>query len=499
MLFVSGKFIAFFIIVSVLYFLIPQRWKILYLLSVSLIFYGYDYPAYALLLLGLTAVDYFIARWISGTDSVRTRNGLLILSLTLNLGALLFFKYANFLNDFLAGLLNLFKIRYQPAGISLLMPLGISFYTFTKIAYVVDVYRSRIKAEENLLTLAAFVTFFPNVLSGPIERAGHLIPKIKQSIKFDYISAVEGLRLILWGTFKKVVIADRLAIYVNQVYGDPYQYRGLVLIVATFFLSFQIYADFSGYTDIARGVARILGIDLFENFRQPYLSKSILEFWRRWHISLTTWIREYLFLPLSRLLLRRTHRSHPRLVEVSAYLIIMSVIGLWHGASWTFVAWGLLHGIYMSVESILNVQKTRLLPPTALMDVVKVLLTFSLVSFAWIFFRVRNFGDAWYILANAFVLPGSDLISPLMTNDRIVPILNMVNFFNMDVRLMQLLLAFLLIGVLFLVDIVDARIGLNKFLERLPTAISWSYYYGLSFAIILLGVWGSQQFLYFKF
>lgn len=499
MLFVSFEFIIFFSIVGVLYFRIQQRFRIPFLLVASLIFYGYSYQAYALLLLALTGVDYVIARRISDNTSPSKRRYLLILSLAINIGTLLLFKYANFLIDSFSGLLNFIGASYHTPEISLVMPLGVSFYTFTKIAYVVDVYRTKIKAEQNPVTFAAFVTFFPNIISGPIERADHLIPQLSQPLKFDVTRIVKGLRLILWGAFKKVVVADRLAIYVNQVYDNPQQYRGIVLIIATFFLAFQIYADFSGYTDMARGLARILGFDLFENFRQPYFAKSILEFWRRWHISLTTWIREYLFFPLSRYLLTRTHRRHPRLVEVSVYLIIMSMIGLWHGASWTFVVWGLLHGIYMSVESILNARRIQLLPRNAVTDVIKILFTFGLVTFAWIFFRAQSFSDAWYILSHMFTPSSSSVVSPFLGNDGIVPILNLVNILKLGVRASQFVFAFVLIGVLLLGDFVNTRIDLNDFCDRLPPVVRWSYYYALSFTIILLGTWGSQQFIYFKF
>jgi alginate O-acetyltransferase complex protein AlgI len=489
MLFISVEFIIFFSIVSTLYFLIPGRGKIPYLLVVSLIFYGYSYPVYALLLLGLAAVDYVLARGIGGSESPGVRSRLLILSLVINVGALVIFKYANFLNDSFASLLNGIGISYQAAEISLLMPLGISFYTFTKIAYIVDVYRGKNKAEANPITFAAFITFFPNVISGPIERAEHLIPQLKQPVKFDYSRTVEGLRLILWGAFKKVVIADQLAIYVNQVYGSPGEYQGVVLMLATFFLAFQIYADFSGYTDMARGIARILGFDLFENFRQPYLSKSILEFWRRWHISLTTWIREYLFFPLSRALLKRTKRRYPRLVEVSAYLVVMSIIGLWHGASWTFVVWGLLHGVYMGVEATLNARRIQILPRNAATDLIKIIFTFLLVTFAWVFFRAETLADAGYILTNMFRF-GGDVLSSFN-----------IYASTSGGNAAPILVLFSLIWLLVLVDWIDANHGIFNVLNRIPVIPRWAFYYAL--IALMVGVLISantiQNFVYFQF
>lgn len=499
MAFISLEFIVFFIIVSALFFLVPPRLKIPFLLLASLVFYGYSYPAYALLLLGAAALDYFIARGIEGSDSAATRRRLLLLSLVVNIGGLILFKYADFLNNSLAGLLNKLGATYQPASLAWPIPLGISFFTFTKIAYVVDVYRKKIPAETNPITFATFVAFFPNLISGPIERAGHLIPQLREVVHFDTRRTVEGLRLILWGVFKKVVIADRLAIYVNRAYGHPEVYPGAVQIIATVFFAFQIYADFSGYTDIARGFAAILGIDLFQNFEQPYLATSILDFWRRWHMTLTTWIREYLFFPLSRFLLRRTHRRYPRLVEVAAYLVTMSAVGLWHGASWTFVVWGLLHGVYMSIESVLNARRIRILPRNRAGEIASVLITFLLVSAAWVFFRLQSFEAIRAVFAHMFVPSSGSLFAPFAADDGIAPVIGLIRFLRLDAQLVQLALAFVLIGLLVAVDLVEASTGLNTLLDRMPPLVRWPAYYGLSFSVILLGAWGSQPFIYFKF
>ncbi len=489
MSFLSVEFILFCLVVLPLYFLVPQRGRLLYILIASLVFYAASSPLYTLVLVGLTLVDYGIARAIGGTEVDAVRNRWLYLSLALNLASLVLFKYVGFLNDLLAGLLALVGVVYIPSPVSILMPLGVSFYTFTKIAYIMDVHRKKIKPEANALTFATFITFFPNIASGPIERAGHLIPQLQATVRFDETRIVEGLRLILWGAFKKVVIADRLALYVNAVYDQPQAHQGLTLLTATFFLAFQIYADFSSYTDIARGIARILGFDLFENFRQPYLSKSVLEFWRRWHISLTTWIREYLFFPLSRFLLTRTKRRYPRVVEFSVYLIIMSGIGLWHGASAPFIIWGLLHGVYMGVESVLNARRLQLVPRHALTDVLKVVTTFLLVTFAWIFFRAATLSDAGYIISQLFNF-GGDFAASLQVYGSTV-----------EGYGTQLLLSLGLILLLIISDGIDSKWGIFTLFQKVPTLLRFGVYYALIAVIfgILISTRVVQNFVYFQF
>ena len=494
MLFISAEFAVFLCIVIPLFFLAPQRFKIPYLLLVSLIFYVYSHPPYVLLLLATTLIDFAIARRIAKSDAQRVRRRWLLVSLAINVGVLVLFKYAGFLNQIFADVLNALNIDSNvyvatPTEISLLMPLGISFYTFTKIAYVVDIYRKKYEPENNPITFATFVSFFPNVISGPIERADHLIPQLKAQIKFDETRVVEGFRLILWGAFKKVVIADRLVVYIAPVYNDPQAYQGLALITATLFLAFQIYADFSGYTDIARGVARVLGIDLFENFQQPYFAKSVLEFWRRWHMSLTSWIREYLFFPLSRFLLVKANRRYPRVIEVTVYLIVMSVVGLWHGANWTFIVWGLLHGIYMGAESLLNARRIRLVPSNRWGNAVKVLTMFLLVTFAWIFFRANSLPDALYIVGSLFNFGGD------------YPATFSVYTIPDQGYLVQLLLCVSSILLLLGADWIASRENSLKALFKRSTLVRWALYYAAAALILLalVSVNVVQEFVYFRF
>jgi D-alanyl-lipoteichoic acid acyltransferase DltB (MBOAT superfamily) len=280
-----------------------------------------------------------------------------------------------------------------------------------------------------------------------------------------------------------------LALYISNVYDHPRDHQGLTLITATFFLAFQIYADFSGYTDMARGIAHILGIDLFENFRQPYLSKSILEFWRRWHISLSTWIREYLFFPLSRYLLTRTKRRNPRLVEVITYLIIMSVVGLWHGASWSFVVWGVLHGIYMGIETVFNARRIQFLPSGSATDVLKIISTFLLVTFAWIFFRTQTLNDAAYIIANMLNF-GGDFASSFN-----------VYGVTSEGYASQLLLSLTLIAILVVTDLIDVKWGIFDLFKGVPVLLRFGFYYAIIALIfgVLISARVIQNFVYFQF
>jgi alginate O-acetyltransferase complex protein AlgI len=464
MSFVSVEFIVFSLIVIPLYFLAPARWRVGLLLIASLVFYGFSGMPGLIVLLVTTLADFLLARGIQRATLPATRDRLLWVSLIMNVGAL---------------------IAVQ--GFGVLAVLGISFFTFTRIAYMLDVHRRKVPAEADALTFFAFVTHFPNVVSGPIERANHLIPQLTARAGFDPDRAVEGLRLILWGAFKKVVIADRLAVYVNAVYDSPHGHQGWTLITATLFLAFQVYADFSAYTDMARGVARVIGIDLFENFRQPYLARSILDFWRRWHISLTTWIREYLFFPLSRFLLTRTKRRYPRAIEVTAYLIIMSLVGLWHGAQWTFLIWGLLHGAYMAAETVLNARRIALVPKNRLTDLLKILTMFALVAFTWIFFRAASLDDAGYILANLFSF-GGDYAASFRVYGRLTP---------------EAALGIALAGIatLIITDWIDSRWGLFTLFNRAPGGVRFGMYYGLTACIVISLILSArvQEFVYFQF
>jgi D-alanyl-lipoteichoic acid acyltransferase DltB (MBOAT superfamily) len=362
-------------------------------------------------------------------------------------------------------------------------PVGLSFYTFTKIAYLVDVYWRVIPAVTNPITFGTFIAFFPNITSGPIERAAHLLPQLQATVTFDYDRVVSGCRLLLWGCFKKMVIADTLAHYVNAVYAAPQAYSGAVLLCATLFLAFQIYADFSGYTDMARGIARILGIHLFENFRQPYFAQSVTEFWRSWHISLSNWIRELMFVPLSRLLMRRNQNLSPRILGVIAQLIVMALVGLWHGAALTFVVWGVLHGIYLSVEAWFRRPPSKK-AEAAWRPLWRMLRTFMLVALAWIFFRATSLEDAVYILTHL----------PILTTDNPAGI-------SLFGRL-PFLLNFGLIALLLYTDWLERTQPIPDRLAHQRLPVRWLLYYGLTcgiLGVIILNTTPPPLFIYFAF
>lgn len=477
MSFVSLEYMLFFAVVVPLYFVLGHRFRWLFLLAVSYFFYAYWNAWYVLIIIFTTVVDYFVARAIARSPVPARRKLYLGLSLTLNLGVLFVFKYFNFAVD---SLNTVFSANIQ--AIDVLLPVGISFYTFQTMSYTIDVYRGHINPENNFGIFSTFVIFFPQLVAGPIERAGNMLHQFRQVMRFDEARTVEGLRLILWGFFKKVVIADRLAVYVNAVYGDVHSHSGPLLILATIFFAFQIYCDFSAYTDIAIGTAKIMGFTLMENFRQPYFSRSVREFWRRWHISLSTWFRDYLYIPLggSRVPFGRALLN---------LLIVFVVSGLWHGAAWTFVIWGALHGLYVVAETLWQARGLRLLPQSWAGNEVRIAFTFALVTFAWIFFRANSLEDALYIVSHLFDFSTLTAVASLTA-----PFEGL--FFSPQ---NELLIALLLIAGLILVDWLEGRWGINTALNRLYAIPRWGIYYALTISILLLGVWGTQQFIYFQF
>ena len=401
MTFTSPEFVIFFAVFVPLYFVTPQRFRWIPLLIASYFFYAYGSGIYVVLIIATTLIDYTSARLMGATPDGRRRKLLLAASLTANLGTLFIFKYFNFFNQSFATLAHDLSMDYPIGALNVILPVGISFYTFQSMAYTIDVYRRAIEPEKHLGIFATFVAFFPQLVAGPIERAKHMLPQFHRSARFDAERMVEGLRLILWGAFKKIVIADRLAIYVNTVYNAPQQYSGLPLMIATIFFAFQIYGDFSAYSDIAIGAAKILGFDLMLNFRQPYFARSARDFWARWHISLSTWFRDYLYIPLG-------GNRVPFARNLLNLMIVFLVSGLWHGASWTFVIWGALHSVYIVVETILHHRGIEFKLPA----LVKIACTFGLVTFAWIFFRANSFDDALYVVSHLFAFEGSSLTDP---------------------------------------------------------------------------------------
>lgn len=488
MTFTSIEFILFFIIVVPLYFVSPYRWRLFLLLVASYYFYAFWEANYLILIIFSTVVDYVVGRRLGQVDPAQTRQRqfLLAASVVVNLGVLFIFKYFNFFSDSIAATLTALSIPFDQPTLRVLLPVGISFYTFQSMSYTIDVYRRQIEPEPDFVRFATFVAFFPQLVAGPIERASNMLPQFKQKFAFDYANAVLGLRQILWGAFKKIVIADRLAPYVNAVYANPQSYDGTALIIATVFFAFQIYCDFSAYSDIAIGTARMMGFNLMENFRQPYFSLSVREFWQRWHISLSTWFRDYLYIPLG-----GNRVSFSR--NLLNLLIVFVVSGLWHGASWTFVIWGALHGIYVVVESILRRYDIHLLPqalPPVMAAGIRMIVTFILTNIAWVFFRADSLDTALYITTHFFD-PTGDLnwlhpyqgLSPLGAT-------------------YEFLTSLAVISILLFVDGLQARIGLDAVLNRLALPIRWGIYYVLAAMVIGVSIIYYQaagDFIYFQF
>ena len=495
MLFNSLEFLVFLPLVALVFFRLRhgQRWA--WLLAASYFFYMWWKPAYAVLIFGSTVVDYFVALKMAETGSRGAKRALLGVSLAVNLGLLFTFKYLDFFNDALTDGLALAGIAWDAPELGLLLPVGISFYTFQTLSYTIDVYRGRLEPRRHFGTFALFVSFFPQLVAGPIERASRLLPQLETEVHPDRARFVEGGKRILWGMFKKVVVADRLAIYVDAVYADPGAHEGLTLILATYLFAFQIYADFSGYSDMAIGSARILGYDLMENFKRPYFARNISDFWRRWHISLSTWFRDYVYIPLG------GNRVGPLRWHVNL-MIVFVVSGLWHGANWTFIVWGALHGAYLIGAILTAGLRARVAGALGMGDRPRMLrawevcITFHLALFAWVFFRADSVGDAFAVFQGSIEGVGAH-VSALVGGD--VGALHRA--LVMDVGITALDFA-LTIGALVFLHLHDWCREDWDIAERLgPRArlVRVLFYDALFFGILLFGVFGAQQFIYFQF
>lgn len=461
-----------------------QRWKLL--LAGSYYFYMCWKPAYIILIVISTLIDYYCALKMGGSNDKKKKKCYLILSLCSNLGLLFTFKYLNFFGWTVKCFLGYSQAEAVTPILNVLLPVGISFYTFQTLSYTIDVYRGIRKPEKRLGIFALYVSFFPQLVAGPIERSTRLIPQFDKQVKFDYDCVVSGLKLMLWGMFKKVVIADNLAQFVEPVYSNPTAFTGPSFMIATVFFAFQIYCDFSGYSDIAIGSARVLGFDLMKNFNRPYFATSVTEFWRRWHISLSTWFRDYLYIPLG------GNRVKPSRNYVNLFIVFL-LCGLWHGANWTFVVWGVIHGLYLIFERLTKKARASFVQKLSLekkigrwLTVMKVSITFGLVCFAWIFFRAQNLSDAWYIVTH--LLTGWNEVC---TGDlQSVLILGSHRFFVM---------ALILIGTMETVHLLQAKGNIEDILNNKPIWLRWTVYYVLILSIMLLGNFNSQEFIYFQF
>ena len=497
MLFNSQEFLIFLPIVVLIYFLIPNRIKYLWLLVCSYYFYMCWNAKYALLLLFSTAVTYASGLLLElaktklpdGSRKLRWKKAVVSLSFILNLAVLFFFKYSNFAARAVSGLFSMFHIGIQISGLDVLLPVGISFYTFQALSYTMDVYRDEISAEKNFFRYALFVSFFPQLVAGPIERSKNLLQQLAQPRKFSFERARDGLLLMLWGFFLKIVLADRIAVFVDTVYSDASTYTGFYILAATVLFAVQIYCDFSGYSVIAIGTSEILGIRLMENFNAPYLSRSVAEFWRNWHISLTSWFKDYLYIPLggSRKGNLRKHINK---------MIVFLVSGLWHGASFSFVVWGGLNGIYQVLGEILApardwfVRVFHLNRESLGHQLMQTAITFVLVDFSWIFFRADGFMASLKIIKNMFTF------NPWVLMDG--------SLFNCGLDIKNFALMLMCIFVLMLADLCKRR-GIR--IREVVARQDWwfrSLFLVFSICFILtFGIWGpgynAASFIYFQF
>lgn len=387
MLFNSLEFLLFLPTVFVLYWFLFKnqlRSQNILLLVASYVFYGWwDWRFLSLIVIS-TAIDYFVGLQMQKTASLSKRKLLLAISIIANLGMLGFFKYFNFFMQSWVDVWASVGVTMQSSTLTIILPVGISFYTFQTLSYTIDIYRKQLEPTKSFIDFAAFVTFFPQLVAGPIERASHLLPQFYSKRKFDYNFAVSGVKLIIWGLFKKVVVADNCAFFVDPIFDNPEAFSSAELAIGMLFFAFQIYGDFSGYSDIAIGVSKLFGFDLMVNFKFPYFSRDIAEFWRRWHISLSTWFRDYVYIPLG-------GSRGSKLMQLRNVMIIFLISGFWHGANWTFIFWGFLHAVLFLPLLFGNWNRTNLTTKNyGWIDFFKIIITFLMVCLAWVFFRATS-------------------------------------------------------------------------------------------------------------
>lgn len=473
MLFDTPIFFVFLVLVVAAYWPIQWRKQNVLLLVASYFFYGWwDWRFLGLILIS-TVVDFFCARYISRSDNPIRRKTLLTLSVSLNLGFLGFFKYFDFFVESFSSTMTALGLPVNVTLLRILLPPGISFYTFQELAYIVDVYFGRLEPAESLLDYALFISFFPHLIAGPIQRPSHLLPQVQTPRTFDAQKFSDGILLILTGLFRKCVIADNCALLANAAFNGKMGEPTLpIVLLGTYAFAWQIYGDFSGYSDIARGAAQLMGFHFMVNFRQPYLSFSLQDFWRRWHISLSTWLRDYLYIPLggSRQGEKRTYRN---------LMITMLLGGLWHGANWTFVIWGAIHGIGQSVERLLRThfgsRHEPTVAPSGLRIWAKRILIFHLVCLAWIFFRAQSLHEAMHFLGGLAV---PEWRPEFLTAYKFLA------FFSVP---------------LFLMDLALEKRDEEYLFEKMQPASQWAYAAALVLIVALFSANEANAFIYFQF
>jgi alginate O-acetyltransferase complex protein AlgI len=486
MLFNSLQFAVFFPVVTLLYFLLPHKARVPLLLVASCVFYMAFVPKYILILAALILIDYAAGIWIENAQGHR-RKVFLIVSLCANVGMLGFFKYFNFLNGNVAALAHFIGWNYSIESLKIILPIGLSFHTFQSMSYTIEVYRGNFKAERSLLHFATFVMFYPQLVAGPIERPQNLLHQFREKHYFSRTQFIEGTQLILTGLFKKIIIADRAAILVNIVYANPGKFSGAQLLIATWLFAIQIYCDFCGYTEIARGAAKVMGFELMRNFNHPYLASSIADFWRRWHISLSTWFRDYLYFPLG---------GNRCSVAKNCFnlAVVFLISGLWHGANWTYVIWGAMHAVFIIAYMLTERPRKRFTlalgaEDHVVMDFLGWLLTFNLVAVAWIFFRAANLSDALLIVRKVFTAFSSSAEID----------------FHPGLDPFQFSIVLMVIVALLILEFVGRRKHkpVWKIVDEQSRWLRWSAYYAFGVAFIVLLLLNpehkAQPFIYFQF
>ena len=485
MLFNSFEFLLFFPVVTIIYLMLPHKYRWLHLLLSSCVFYAWFTPAYLLVLFSTIIIDYIAGIYIERSLGSK-RRALLILSIISNLTILGVFKYYNFFIENVNAVLHLAKLTHaQLRTRSIILPMGLSFHTFQAMSYTIEIYRGNYKAERHFGIYSLYIMFYPQLMAGPIERPAHMLPQFYEKKTPTYTDISDGLKLMLWGLFKKSVIADRLAITVDYVYANPRHHTNIDAFLATFLFAFQILCDFSGYTDMARGAARIMGFSLVKNFDHPFTSRSVTEFWRRWHISLSSWFNDYVFTPVA-----TSMRNGGKLAIVFALLLTFFLSGLWHGAGWNFIIYGLLNGAAVAYELLTRNARKKLFShiPMRLGNALSMLLTFSYCAMTWIFFRAANAQEALGMLKqipHAF----TDFAHAIITRSRITAI----------IPLKMLLGSLSLVALLELVHLAQRKKDIVQLINSKPLVVRWTLYYLLCAIIVFFGVFEHRQFIYFQF
>ena len=477
MLFNSFQYAFFLPIIFVLYWLIPHKYRWGIILASSYYFYMCWNAKYLLLIIFVTGISFAGALLVEKTKESKEKKIWVGTVIIISLSVLFVFKYFNFISETITAVLKGLSISTSDITLSLLLPVGISFYTFQSIGYIVDVYRGDLPAEHHIGKYAAFVSFFPQLVAGPIERAGALIPQLKNERYFSYAQATYGLKLMAWGYFKKIVIADSLAGYVDTVYADLHYFTGSARFFVIFFFTIQIYCDFSGYSDIARGTAKLFGIELMENFKSPYFATSIREFWKRWHISLSSWFKDYVYIPLGGNRVSKVRNARN-------LLLTFLLSGLWHGASWTFVLWGGLHGTVQVVEKFIGINKKIY---NKIANYFRTVITFCIVSALWVFFRAQSFKDALYVLV--FWYQGLSEPFNWLTSA----------FSNLGITViggMQLVVMILLLGIY---DYISLKKDVIVCISKWNVVCRWLLYITFLIMIFCLAPATGAEFIYFDF